>query len=368
MKKRGKKLLSYLLALVLVLGLMPALAVRADGRKAISIHLAIAEDRTYEPGNKNVTIRYISFKDKGNGKVLALDKKEYKVTGIMESDTAGDNKTVNVTVKLKNPQFYIFYGGGHTDTASTTVNITKATPTTGDFTYEATTSLEYDGTEKTANVTSDKTGMGKITVGYYSDEECKTPVTPTAVGTYYVAIDVGEGTNYSAASRLHDPSWTFTITEATPPTGDFDFTEPTSSVDMFRLYNPNTGEHFYTGNLSEKDSLINEGWNYEGVAWNAPDFSLTPVYRLYDKNAGTHRYTMDEDKRDGFIAEGWSDEGIGWYSDGNETIPVFGLYNKNALQAGAYHFTADTSERDNLIELGWRDEGIGWYGLGEDAA
>ena len=154
-----------------------------------------------------------------------------------------------------------------------------------------------------------------------------------------------------------------------PSSNTFEYNEPMDgaypkhTVEMHRLYNPNSGEHFYTGNLSEKDSLINEGWNYEGVAWNAPDFSLNPVYRLYDKNAGVHRYTMDEDKRDGFIAEGWSDEGIGWYSDEIETIPVFGLYNKNALQAGAYHFTADESERDSLIELGWTDEGIGWYGV-----
>ena len=135
------------------------------------------------------------------------------------------------------------------------------------------------------------------------------------------------------------------------------------AVEMHRLYNPNSGEHFYTGNVAEKDFLVEVGWNYEGVAWNAPDFSLNPVYRLYDKNSGAHRYTMDEDKRDGFIAEGWSDEGVGWYSDETESIPVFGLYNKNALQAGAYHFTADVSERDSLIELGWIDEGIGWYAI-----
>ena len=139
--------------------------------------------------------------------------------------------------------------------------------------------------------------------------------------------------------------------------------ETVETVEMHRLYNPNSGEHFYTGNVAEKDFLVEVGWNYEGVAWNAPDFSLNPVYRLYSKDTGDHRYTMDEDKRDGFIAEGWSDEGIGWYSDETESIPVFGLYNKNALQAGAYHFTADTSERDFLIELGWIDEGIGWYGV-----
>ena len=278
MKKRGKKLLSYLLALVLVLGIVPWISLTAKAEQiAISIIDAKAVDRTYEPGNKNVTINHIVFMDNVNGYILYLVKgRDYEVTGIMKDDKVGENKPVDVTVMLKDHDAYKLLS----NTTTTTVN----------------------------------------------------------------------------------------ITEATPPTGDFDFTEPTSSVDMFRLYNPNSGEHFYTGNLSEKDSLINEGWNYEGVAWSAPDFSLTPVYRLYDKNAGTHRYTMDEDKRDGFIAEGWSDEGIGWYSDGNETIPVFGLYNKNALQAGAYHFTADTSERDNLIELGWRDEGIGWYGLGEDAA
>ena len=137
---------------------------------------------------------------------------------------------------------------------------------------------------------------------------------------------------------------------------------------VHRMYNPNSGEHFYTGNLSEKDSLIEAGWNYEGVAWNTPDFSLNPVYRLYSKEAGAHRYTMDEEKRDGLIAEGWSDEGIGWYSDENENIPLFCLYNPNAEAAGAYHFTADTSERDSLIELGWIDEGIGWYGKAPLAA
>lgn len=147
------------------------------------------------------------------------------------------------------------------------------------------------------------------------------------------------------------------------PEAPADTVETVGTVEMHRLYNPNSGEHFYTGNVAEKDFLVESGWSYEGVAWNAPDFSLNPVYRLYDKNSGAHRYTMDEDKRDGFIAEGWSDEGIGWYSDETESIPVFGLYNKNALQAGAYHFTADTSERDSLIELGWIDEGIGWYGV-----
>jgi hypothetical protein len=313
MKKSGKKLLSYLLALVLVLGLVPWISLTAKAEQiAISIIDAKAVDRTYEPGNKNVTINHIVFMDNVNGYILYLVKgRDYEVTGIMKDDKVGENKPVDVTVMLKDHDAYKLLS----NTTTTTVNITEATPPTGDFTYEATTSLEYDGTEKTANVTSDKTGMGKITVGYYSDEECKTPVTPTAVGTYYVAIDVGEGTNYSAASRLHDPSWTFTINKATPPTGDFAFTEPTGSVDMFRLYNPNTGEHFYTGNEGEKDHLVSLGWNFEGIAffvYDAESGQGNPEYRVYNPNTGAHHWTSDAAEKDALVALGWNDEGVAW--------------------------------------------------------
>ena len=37
------------------------------------------------------------------------------------------------------------------------------------------------------------------------------------------------------------------------------------TVDMHRLYNPNSGEHFYTANTAEKDHLVKVGWKYEGL-------------------------------------------------------------------------------------------------------
>ncbi len=48
---------------------------------------------------------------------------------------------------------------------------------------------------------------------------------------------------------------------------------------MLRLFNPNTGEHLYTGDESEKDILVGWGWQYEGEAWISPLMSNTPVYR-----------------------------------------------------------------------------------------
>lgn len=37
--------------------------------------------------------------------------------------------------------------------------------------------------------------------------------------------------------------------------------------DMHRLYNPNSGEHFYTASEVERDHLIGVGWSYEGIGW-----------------------------------------------------------------------------------------------------
>lgn len=61
-----------------------------------------------------------------------------------------------------------------------------------------------------------------------------------------------------------------------------------SSTQMYRLYNPNSSEHFYTADLHEKNALISYGWQYEGIGWFAPQ-SGEPVYRLYNPNAGDRK-------------------------------------------------------------------------------
>ena len=40
-----------------------------------------------------------------------------------------------------------------------------------------------------------------------------------------------------------------------------------ATVPMHRLYNPNSGEHFYTGSVEERDMLVSAGWIYEGIGW-----------------------------------------------------------------------------------------------------
>jgi uncharacterized protein YjdB len=131
---------------------------------------------------------------------------------------------------------------------------------------------------------------------------------------------------------------------------------------MHRMYNPNSGEHFYTASTVERDSLVKVGWKYEGVAWTAPSYSDTPVYRLYNPNAGDHHYTTSEAERDALVKAGWKYEGIGWYSDSSKTVALHRLYNPNAI-AGAHHYTTSTEEKNMLVKVGWKYENYGWYGL-----
>ncbi len=88
---------------------------------------------------------------------------------------------------------------------------------------------------------------------------------------------------------------------------------------LFRLYNPNSGEHFYTTSRKEGNRLVDKGWKYED---------------------------------------------IGWYSESKETgKPLYRLYNPNATGAGSHHYTTSTRERDKLEAQGWKYESIAWYGL-----
>lgn len=153
----------------------------------------------------------------------------------------------------------------------------------------------------------------------------------------------------------------FTIKEKEDSTQKPDAQE-VKSVNMHRLYNPNSGEHFYTADTNEKNHLVSVGWKYEGTGWVAPSSSKTPVYRLYNKNAGDHHYTLDANEKNHLVSVGWTFEGTGWYSDDAKTVPLYRQYNPNA-KAGSHNYTTSKDENDYLVKIGWKGEGIGWYAL-----
>lgn len=135
-----------------------------------------------------------------------------------------------------------------------------------------------------------------------------------------------------------------------------------STVVMWRLYNPNSGEHFYTGAVAERDMLVHVGWKCEGEGWTAPAQG-DPVYRLYNPNAGDHHYTLNPAERDMLVKAGWKSEGVGWHSaPASDTgrKPLYRQYNPNAV-AGAHNYTLSRAENDHLARIGWHAEGLAWY-------
>ena len=131
-------------------------------------------------------------------------------------------------------------------------------------------------------------------------------------------------------------------------------------LEIYRLYNPNSGEHFYTANWNEKEMLSRVGWRYEGRGWIA-SLKGQDVYRMYNPNAGDHHYTLNANERDFLIKSGWKYEGVAWKSSGQ--YPLYRLYNPNA-RAGSHHYTLSEAEKVHLTHVGWRYEGISWYAVG----
>lgn len=139
---------------------------------------------------------------------------------------------------------------------------------------------------------------------------------------------------------------------------------------VYRLYDPKTGEHLYTVDANERQTLVRTKnskwyWYYEGTGWMAPTTSKTPVYRVYNPNSRLHHYTMSQEEADHLTSLGWSNEGACWYSDDAQANPIYRVYNPNS---GLHHYTASKEEYDYLVSVGWNGEGIGWYCSGEGSA
>jgi len=134
-------------------------------------------------------------------------------------------------------------------------------------------------------------------------------------------------------------------------------------IHCFRLYNPNSGEHFYTANKDEAEYLDQIGWTMEGTGWTVPDVSVNPVYRLYNPYAqgGDHHYTMDENEKNTLVRSGWNDEGISFYAgteyNADDAAYIYREYNPNQY-ARNHNYTISEEEHRTLISLGWQDEGM----------
>ena len=126
---------------------------------------------------------------------------------------------------------------------------------------------------------------------------------------------------------------------------------------VYRFYNRETGTHFYTVSVTERDDVIRAfaQFAYEGAAFAAlrqPRADTVPVFRFYNKTTGTHFYTTSVSERDGIIAyyPQFVYEGPAFHA-----LPVAGTDGRTAVYrffnktTGSHFYTASAAERDKVI-------------------
>jgi len=137
---------------------------------------------------------------------------------------------------------------------------------------------------------------------------------------------------------------------------------------VYRLYNPKTGEHFYTVSHSEAitNGCSNPGYKLEASSYFlSDDISIpnaTTVSRLYSNDTGDRLYSISANEISAAIVAGYHIETPSaflaqttWPSGG---ATVFRLYN---VKTHRHLYTWNAGERDTAISNGYTNEGNAFY-------
>lgn len=171
-----------------------------------------------------------------------------------------------------------------------------------------------------------------------------------------------------------------------------------SPPSVYRLYK--SGRHFFTSNVSEKNSMINNGWsdegspysycnngnqtvfrfkkdnNYrlavqgtsvydqalsdgftlDGIAFTGSSYGSKYVYWRYNQSSGNSLYTTSATEG---LSSGYIDKGIVFTACENNVQTTYRLYRPSS---GNYFLTQSSYERDRAVNnLGYIYEGTGFY-------
>ena len=161
----------------------------------------------------------------------------------------------------------------------------------------------------------------------------------------------------------------------------FDITPASTeqTVKLFQFYNPKVGDHFYTIDVTERNSLIASykagrgNYQYMGESGTVETTAAadnTPVYRFYNNTSKDHFYTTDLKERNKIIAAynagtmKYLYEGIAWYTKKTSSRPMYRFF---SAKWHDHYYTTDITERDQIItkykagKITYAYEGIAWY-------
>ena len=133
-------------------------------------------------------------------------------------------------------------------------------------------------------------------------------------------------------------------------------------TELYRVYNPNNGDHYFTTNSTEADRLVKLGWKAEGAPYKVckdrTEYGAetvhhnfgTAVWSVYNPNTGEHLLTF-EAEADALANKGWVKENLKFYTVQNGSQDVVRVYNPNT--SGPAHLYTKMSEASILAGKGW---------------
>ncbi|KFI47917.1 InlB B-repeat-containing protein [Bifidobacterium biavatii] len=135
-----------------------------------------------------------------------------------------------------------------------------------------------------------------------------------------------------------------------------------NTVKLYRVYNPNNGDHFFTTNASIQSSLVNLGWKAEGAPFKVAKpyadkdgnyLNLGElIYSAYNPNTGEH-LLVAKGEAEGLAKAGWTNEGVIFaVAQGSSSKSVYRVYNPNTN--GPAHVYVGKAEGASLVKLGWK--------------
>ena len=139
---------------------------------------------------------------------------------------------------------------------------------------------------------------------------------------------------------------------------------------IYRFYNTQTGAHFYTASVAERDLVIQTlpQYVYEAAAFYAyasPAAGQSTVFRFFNTGTGAHFYTINPTES-AFIQANYPSfryEGPIWYAQtggGNGAAPIYRFFRTST---GTHFYTVNAAERDFIIAnyKDFRYEDVAYY-------
>ena len=137
-----------------------------------------------------------------------------------------------------------------------------------------------------------------------------------------------------------------------------------ADANVYRLFNPTTGDHFYTINNDEKTTVsCTNPSKYvpEGIGFNAYTNSAgnIPVYRMYNPKTIDHFFTVSLFEKNIALSSGYTDEGVKFYIPMNQSSGDVPVYRAFRPDTGDHFYTTNPAEVQFAVQyMKYSDEGV----------